>query len=427
MNNILSSTPDGPVIWYVHPYAGGPGIGRYSRPFSLAHHWRKAGVRATVFLPSYHHLLDAPQPSGCRLVDGVPYEFLASPRYSGNSAGRLRNMFTFAWQMYRRAEEFSKTHGKPAAIVSSSPHPYSFLATHALARRFSAMSVFEVRDLWPLSLIELAGASPGHPFVRFTAWLERYAYRNADRVVSLLPLTCEHMTEGGLQREKWSYIPNGVDIDESVSVDREHPSVRKAQQWKSEGQVVFVYAGALGRPNHLDSLIRAVAKLKEAGDSTVKVIIVGRGEQENELRTLSTTLGIDAHAVLYGQIPKSSVIGLLEAASAGYISLRPEPLFRFGVSPNKLFDYMVAALPVVFAVKAGNDPVGEAQCGVTVSPDDPSGIAEALRAIASLSEALRTEMGERGRQYVLEKHSYEGLARVYLDCLNIRRGPTKSD
>lgn len=405
-------------IWYVHPYAGGPGIGRYSRPYFLARYWQDRGVRSTVFAPSYHHLLDEPQSAGGRAVGDVPYEFIECPSYAGNGVGRLRNMFAFTWQLFRQAKTYERRHGRPDVIIASSPHPYAFLATHALARKFGAVSVFEVRDLWPLSLVELAGVSASHPFVRFTGWLERYAYRNADHVVSLLPLTLDHMSERGLPPERWSYIPNGVDVEETSQADSTHPAVALAEQWRTEGRLIVVYAGALGRPNHVDSLVRAVSRLKSAGQSNVRAVIAGRGEQEHELKELAISLELNDEVFFFGQIPKNAVHGLLKIADVGYISLRPEPLFRFGVSPNKLFDYMLAGLPIVFAVDSGNDPVSESGCGIKVSPDDLDGIADALCKILAMSESARADMGKRGRQYALDLHTYGNLASAYLETLS---------
>lgn len=410
------------TIWYVHPYAGGPGVGRYSRPYFLARHWRAQGVRATIFTPAYHHLLDVPQVAGARAVESVPYEFVPGNRYKGNGVGRLRNMAEFSARLYWNAQKYADRCGKPDMIVASSPHPYAFLATHAIARKFGARSVFEVRDLWPLSMVELAGTSPAHPLVRFTGWLERRAYSEADFVVSLLPCTQQYMGERGLSAARWQYIPNGVHPDERALRDDTQPCVQQARRWKNEGRTVIVYAGALGRPNHVDSLIKALARLQEQGDTTVAAIIVGRGELESELQELIRQAGLENRVALFGQIPKQAVLSLLQEADAGYISLRPEPLFRFGVSPNKLFDYMLASIPVIFAVSAGNDPVAEARCGISINPGDPEAIALALLKVASMPLMTRAEMGARGRSYVLENHGYDVLARRYLELLDIPRG-----
>ncbi|KNE28288.1 glycosyltransferase family 4 protein [Achromobacter spanius] len=405
-----------PNIWYVHPYAGGPGVGRYSRPYYLARQWLQAGARATVFTPSFHHLLDTPQMAGTRDIAGVAYEFVPARPYQGNGAGRLAHMAAFSLKMRLHVDKYARLHGRPDMIIASSPHPYVFLATHAVARKFGARSVFEVRDLWPLSLTELAGVSPTHPLVRFTGWVERYAHRHADTVVSLLPCTLEHMTATGLAPERWRYIPNGVHTDEVVHTAsaEAHPTVKLARQWRETGRSVVVYAGALGRPNHVDSLVQAIARLRDQGDEKVAAIIVGRGELQETLRVTIAERNLGDRVALFEQMPKQAVLTLLAHADIGYISLRPEPLFRFGVSPNKLWDYMLARLPVLFALQAGNDPVHEAQCGVSVDPGEVGAIADGLRALSTLSEPERVAMGERGRTYVLAHHSYEALAQAYL-------------
>ncbi len=177
-----------------------------------------------------------------------------------------------------------------------------------------------------------------------------------------------------------------------------------------------MYAGALGRPNHVESLVQAMALQRDAGQNSAAVI-VGRGELQEQLRQMVATLRLEDRVALFEQIPKKDVQGLLREASAGYISLRPEPLFRFGVSPNKLFDYMLAALPVLFAVRAGNDPVAEAGCGISIDPGDPQAISAAIRRLAALTEEARQAMGERGRAYVLQRHGYRQLAQDYLRLL----------
>lgn len=176
---------------------------------------------------------------------------------------------------------------------------------------------------------------------------------------------------------------------------------------------MVVYTGALGRPNHVESLVRAMAMQRDAGTDT-RAAIVGRGELETELAALISQLQLQDRVVLLPQIPKAAVLTLLEEVDIGFISLRPEPLFRFGVSPNKLFDYMLAGLPVIFAVQAGNDPVAEAGCGFSVNPGQPEEISAALSALAKMSPSVRREMGRRGRDWVEQRHGYASLARDYL-------------
>src|SRR5690242_3136222 len=98
------ASPDAGSIWFIHPYAGGPGVGRYDRPFHLARHWQALGRRAVILTPSEHHLLDTPRQPGVEQIDGATYEFIRSPAYRGNGVGRIVNMAAFTAQLVRQGD-----------------------------------------------------------------------------------------------------------------------------------------------------------------------------------------------------------------------------------------------------------------------------------------------------------------------------------
>lgn len=374
------------------------------------------GWNSVVLTSSVHHLLDQPRAPGVCIIEGVAYDFLRTPPYKGNGLRRVINMLAFCSELLKQKEALVAKHGRPAMVIASSPHPYCYLAAQRIAKKFQSRCVFEVRDLWPLSLVELGGVSASHPLVYLTDWLERRAYKSADAVVSLLPKTLEHMRARGLTKERWHYIPNGVDIGQDFQGDVESGLANLAINLHGKGRVVVVYAGALGRPNHLSSLINAMTLQKTQG-TNVSVIIVGRGEQSVELRGLIDRLDLSDLIHMFEQVPKRAVLGLLREAHIGFISLRPEPLFRFGISPNKIFDYMLAGLPIISAIEAGNDPVQEAGCGYSVNPDRPEEISEALTRLATMTADHRREMGLRGRNWVELNHSYAHLARKYIKLI----------
>lgn len=349
-------------------------------------------------------------------IHGVSYEFLKSTKYQGNGVKRLLNMAAFTVEIMRQASVLAQRHGHPSRIIISSPHPYAYFAGEYLRKRFAAKLIFEVRDLWPLSLVELAGVSSSHPLVRFTDWIERRAYRTTDEVVSLLPCTKTHMLERGLIEKKWHYIPNGIlnIADEASSV--ENDAIKRVRQWRNESKFILAYTGALGRPNHVQSLISAM-DIQGCKDSNVRAVIVGRGELKDEIIKLVKERNLEDRVAIFDQVPKKEVISLLSEVDAGYISLRPEPIFRFGISPNKLFDYMLLSLPVIFAVIAGNDPVSESGCGISVDPQEPEDISRAIDVLAQLTSDKRLELGERAKNWVLKHHSYDVLAGNYLKLM----------
>ncbi|HEX2812386.1 MAG TPA: glycosyltransferase family 4 protein [Sphingopyxis sp.] len=416
----MPSTPESipPVhknIWYVHPYAGGPGIGRFSRAFYLAQNWRLQSIRTTILSPTFHHLMDAPQAPGEKRIDDVSYHFIGARAYPNNGLARLLNMADFSFGLLRDADRLVARYGVPDAIIGSSPHPYVFLATHRLAKRYNAVSIFEVRDLWPLSLVELADVSPYHPLVIGTGWVERYAYRHADHVVSLQSASRPYMCERGVDADRWHYIPNGVDAQEEAVIEPDEPAYRRLMQWHQEEKFVVLYAGALGPPNNIDILVRAAAELRSRGNDRIRILVVGRGELQQQIAKMVSDLGLEERVAIYPQVPKSHAIGLMQKADVGYISLRPKPMFMHGISPNKLYDYMLAKLPIVSAMRVGNDSVTEAGCGLTVEPGDPVAVAEAFARLADMDRAELREMGERGLAFVRTNHDYAALARIYAE------------
>lgn len=404
-------------IWYVHPYAGGPGIGRYTRPFALAKNWVRLGHEALIITAAFHHLLDAQREAGRERVGGVDYEFLPANRYEGNGFGRLASFFLFPIVLLCHARRLLRSHGRPSIIICSSPHPYHFITCQLLAKLFSAQLIFEVRDLWPLSLVELAGAPKWHPLVLVTGVLEKYAYRHA-AVVSLLPSTKEYMVERGLDHSKWWYIPNGVTPDEIPGKDTDGSLVERVREAKRENFSVVIYAGALGPPNNMHVFVDAIESLLIKTTVPFKVVIVGRGTEWESIRKKISDAGLCNVISMVPQVSKSEVMCALALSDVAYASLRAEPIFRFGVSQNKLYDYMLAGLPVVFAVDTPTDLVSQTRCGIVAPPGDSQEISAAIEGILKKSELERKEMGERGKQYVLENNTYAVLAQKYIEVFS---------
>ena len=112
-----------------------------------------------------------------------------------------------------------------------------------------------------------------------------------------------------------------------------------------------------------------------------------------------------------------SIPALLDSLDALFIGLKRTPIFRFGISPNKLIDYMMAGKPVIQAIEAGNDLVAENGCGFSIPPEDPRAIADAVLQLMRLSPAEREAMGRKGREYVMAHHDYRVLARQFLEAL----------
>jgi glycosyltransferase involved in cell wall biosynthesis len=101
----------------------------------------------------------------------------------------------------------------------------------------------------------------------------------------------------------------------------------------------------------------------------------------------------------------------LQEADAFIITTKKTDLYRYGISPNKLHEYMAAGRPTIFAGNSHNNPITEAEAGITVPPADPRAIASAIETLAAMPVDERREMGLRARQYIEKHHNFTGLAR----------------
>jgi glycosyltransferase involved in cell wall biosynthesis len=405
-------------ILLIDHYAGSPKYGMEYRPYYLAREWVRLGHDVTIVAASFSHLR-IQQPSvkddwAEEIIDGIRYVWLKTPSYPCNGVRRAKNIFWFVCKMWFGARRLARKY-RPNLVIASSTYPLDNIPARRLALASSARLVFEVHDLWPLTLMELGGMSAHHPFVRLLQWAENCAYRNSDRIVSLLPKAAEYMQRHGMAAEKFCCIPNGVSLDEwrddSEPLPREHQEVFR--QIRKEGHFLIGYAGGHALSNSLDCLLEAAHQLRE---KPISIVLVGRGVEKSRLQDKAREMGLTNVAFL-PPVPKQLMPSLLREFDVCYLGWARSPLYRFGICPNKLLDYMMAGKPILHAVEAGNDLVAESQCGISIPPENPDALAAAILTISAMPAQTLSAMGQQGKEYILQHHQYPYLASLWLDVM----------
>jgi glycosyltransferase involved in cell wall biosynthesis len=401
-------------ILLINHYAGTPALGMEYRPYYLAREWVRQGHRVQVLAATFSHVRTVQPKASEQVLDGIVYRWLPTPAYEGNGVGRLRNISSFLRQVWAMTDALVADF-KPHAVIASSTYPLDVRVARRIARRAHAKLVYEVHDLWPLSMIELSGISKWHPFAMLCQWAEDAAYRDADVVVSMLPKVHAHMAAHGLDLEKLHIVPNGISPEDWAGAPPPvRDDVRRAlAQARAAGDTVVGYAGSMGLPNALDTLLDA-AKLLH--DTPLRFVLVGDGHERARLQQRIVQEGLE-RVQWFPAIAKAQVPAFLAGVDIATLGWQRVPIYRFGIAPNKLMDYMMAARPVLHAVQAGNDPVAEAGCGITVAPESATAMADGLRQLMALSPAQRAQMGQRGRAFVLAHHTYPVLAQRFIAAL----------
>ncbi len=308
----------------------------------------------------------------------------------------------------------------PDVIVGSTVHPLAALAAAIIARRLNVPFVFEVRDLWPQTLIDFGKISATGLTARTLRKLESWLFRSASKTVVLLPRAADYVVNAGVDATRVAWIPNGVEVAEDPIAADTQSSAHDGTGFK------LMYFGAVGEANGLDYLVRAMKEV-QARNPSVTLRIIGDGPQKPTLIQLAQSLAL-SNISFEKSIPKTQIPRTAEKADAFVLCVRNLPgLYRFGISMNKLYDYMAAGRPVIIASAAANNPVREANAGITIAPDDESALAEGILDLAQRSVEERSVMGRSGRAFVESHHSYASLAKRFSDVLNevIRTGDAK--
>jgi len=396
-------------ILLINHYAGSLQLGMEYRPFYLAREWMKSGHNVRILAASFAHTRSVQpnkQPNlATELIDGICFQWIETPPYEGNGIGRTWNMLRFVFSAWRAAPALAQEF-KPDFVIASSTYPMDIWAAHRIARLAKAKLVFEVHDLWPLTPMSLGNMSKWHPFIMLVQFAEDAAYKLCDCVVSILPNTLEHMRSRGLDPAKWSHVPNGIALQDYSEKSEMPDDVTMAiQKIRSNRLPLIGYAGAHGATNALDTLLDAAKLMK----GKAEFVLVGKGSEKDRLSARILKEKIE-NVHLLGSIPKRSVPSFLDSIDIAYIGWAPCDLYKFGIAPNKLMDYMMAAKSIVHSVKAGNDLVTDSNCGLSVPPKDPVAIVGAIEKLLALQPEDRVALGRNGQRFVREHHSYEILA-----------------
>lgn len=331
------------------------------------------------------------------------FRLVSVPRYKGNGIVRMLGWCVFAV----KAVAIGLTRRRVDVVYASTPHPLAPVAGVLISRLRRTAFVLEVRDLWPESLVAAGALRRGSTFHRFLTALESWTARRADRIVVVTDGWAEHFSGLGVPSSRLTVVSNGTEpLDFAVAEGRDE--LRRRQNIQG---FTAVFAGAHGAKDGIDLVLDAAAALKDmrfllVGAGPVKAGAMARSERD----LLNNVEWRDP-------VPKCELPALLAACDVGVHAVTPLDVFDLGMSPNKLFDYMAAGLPVVSNAGTGlARVVVDGECGRVGSATD---LAECLRAVHEAGAAQQAVWGDRGRSLVAERFSRSAAAeelRAVLDA-----------
>lgn len=368
-----------------------------TRHYDFAKELIKRGHSVTIIASSFHYskykeMKDYKDKDYLfEKIDGIDFIWIKTPSYFGNGFSRVKNMLSYFLKVLKYIPKLNLK--KPNIIVGSSVHLFAVYSAYKLSKKYNTPFIMEVRDIWPQTLIDM-GISRWHPFIILLGVLEEYLYKKADKVISNLPYAYEHI-EKFVSREKFEWISNGVDLSNITYIPKE----------KNE-KFIISYTGAIGIANNLQILLDVAKRLKEKKDIFFR--IVGEGAEKEKLKAFVKENNL-LNVSIDNSVPKNKVTNILQSSDVLYFNLKDSPVFNYGISSNKLFDYMASGRVIIFSTKAKNNPIKDANAGYSIAPDDVEVLQKTILEIYNLSQEKRDAIGQKIRKYAEENYSIEVL------------------
>lgn len=395
----MSSQSDRPLtIWILNHYAATPDMAGGTRHYDLGVELVRRGNQVVIFSSSFNHgsheyIREMPSRGWTiESVGGIDWVWLSTCAYSGNNLWRLRSMFQYERRVKRIALRLLESHEipRPDVIVGSTVHPFAARAGAHLARALGVPFVFEVRDLWPETLIDMGVLQRQGVLARSLAGVEERLCRESSGIVVLPDKAVDYYSQLGVPREKMIWIPNCVDLEQS--------QVGSSSRQRHDTAFSVVYMGSIGVNDGMRNAIEAWTELERHGVLDIRLTFYGDGNEKTALMHLVQSRGLKSVS-FEPRVSKDQVPAILDSADAALMCLLSLPLYRYGVSPNKLGDYMAASKPIICSSDWPITAIDSSGCAIRCAAEDPSALADAVLQMRARSNADRVAMGQAARAY----------------------------
>ena len=395
-------------VWYICKYVSLPGHGYVGmRGFYLMEELSKLKCNIDLITSSSSSFLSKEITS--EVVNISPtfsFHQLAGHRYkNAGSFPRLLSWLEFEVKVFFFGKRKLR---RPDVVIVSSLSILSIINGFIWSKVYGAKLVFEIRDIWPLTLTEEGGFSRLNPFIAALSFLERWGYKISDLIVGTMPNLKAHVSNV-CKNETSNVICIPVGIPDDVSNPFFSAGVVRHQLRKNK--FVIGYVGTVGTTNALDTLFSALERI-DLAKQNIECHVVGGGPLlEYYLEKYSHI----ANLSFFGHVEKENVAEIISSFDVVYFSTFRSEVWDYGQSLNKIIDYMLAGKPILGSYSGYPSMVNEANCGWFVRAEDPTALSNKILSLSVYDKEALASIGRKGASWIQSNRKYSSLASQLLD------------
>jgi len=403
-------------VWYISKYANIAKYGAETRQAAFCKEFSKKGYNVKLITSNSSHLYSTlPKIKGCYFLDKsekFDVIWVNTPQYKKTTS--LKRIIGWVWfEFFVISLPLLKKHQKPDVVIASSLSLMSVFSGCFFKLFYKSKFIFEVRDIWPQSLIDLKVISVRNPLIFILAFIERLGYKYADKVVGTMPGLSIHVEKIIGKNNKVNFIPQGVSLDfyenNQQTIDKNY-----IDKYIPKGKFLVTYAGTMGVANVLEPILSA-AKILDSKDNNIHFLFVGNGREEGSLRAQAETL---TNVTFAPRVDKEKIQSILIKSNILIASVKNEKVYEFGISLNKFIDYMFAKKPIICMYSGFPSMINEANCGEFTQSENPIAFADKILEYAKMPDRELQKLGENGYEFLIKKRNFHVLSEQYIELFH---------
>jgi len=397
-------------IWCISKYASPPSYSKMpARLFTLTKEFNNLGHKAILITSDSNHLANFPDTNkiyNSEIANGVSTIWIKTKKYTRTaSISRILSWFDFERKLFLMPKDKL---AKPDVIIISSLSMLSIIYGYYLKKKYKAFLVFEIRDIWPLTMTEEGGFSKWHPLVLFLGWIEKFGYKKSDLIVGTMPKLNLHVNNILGYEKPFLCSPLGFNPDNYKDniINEKNPF----DEVFPKNKIIIGYAGSMGITNALEPFIESIQLLKD--NTNIHFMLVGSGAlKDNFEKQLSKCKNV----TFLPRMEQNKVKYFLNKCDILYLSTQDSKVWEYGQSMNKVVEYMLASKPIIASYTGYPSMINEAQCGKFIKTINPLDIKNAILDIVNMDSLERDKLGMKGKEWIYENRQYSLLAKQYID------------